>query len=245
MDGRQQLYLLQLYLLLAIPFFCAATCIGLSMATLSRRLHLIYLSDLVGAGAGALAIMLGLFVLSPALCLKLLGLVGFLAAALAGLERPRARPRWSSAGLLAAGLILAATWPEALGRGADVAVQGVEPSRCTCPAPRWSRNARARSGCSRSSTGPTIPFRHAPGLSLGAPSGPPNQLGIFTDGDSFTAISRYDGDRDSLAFLDFQSTALPYHLLTRPRVLVLGAGGGADVLLALYHRARSDRCGGA
>jgi spermidine synthase len=39
--------------------------------------------------------------------------------------------------------------------------------------------------------------------------------------------------------LDFTTAALPYHLLDRPRVLVLGAGGGADVLLALYHDARS------
>ena len=32
-------------------------------------------------------------------------------------------------------------------------------------------------------------------------------------------------------------SALPYHLLERPAVLILGAGGGADVLLALYHNA--------
>jgi len=30
---------------------------------------------------------------------------------------------------------------------------------------------------------------------------------------------------------------LPFHLLDRPATLVLGAGGGADVLQALYHRA--------
>ena len=33
------------------------------------------------------------------------------------------------------------------------------------------------------------------------------------------------------------TSALPYHLLERPRVLVLGAGAGADVLQALYHGA--------
>jgi spermidine synthase len=32
---------------------------------------------------------------------------------------------------------------------------------------------------------------------------------------------------------------LPYHLLDRPEVLVLGAGAGSDVLQALYHRVRS------
>ena len=33
------------------------------------------------------------------------------------------------------------------------------------------------------------------------------------------------------------TSALPYHLLRRPRVLVLGAGAGADVLQAHYHNA--------
>ena len=47
----------------------------------------------------------------------------------------------------------------------------------------------------------------------------------------------FDGSIDKLAYFDYLSSALPYHLLDQPGVLVLGAGGGADVLQALYHRA--------
>jgi spermidine synthase len=65
------------------------------------------------------------------------------------------------------------------------------------------------------------------------------QLGLFTDGDGLSVITRYDGRRASLAYLDFMTSALPYHLRQRPRVLILGAGGGADVLQAHYHRARA------
>ena len=54
-----------------------------------------------------------------------------------------------------------------------------------------------------------------------------------------TAITKFDGRTEPLAYLDRQSAALPYHLVAAPRVLVLGAGGGADVLLARLHRARS------
>jgi len=50
-------------------------------------------------------------------------------------------------------------------------------------------------------------------------------------------LTRFDGNLRKLAYLDYQSSALPYHLLEHPRVLVLGAGGGADVLQALYHGA--------
>ena len=52
-------------------------------------------------------------------------------------------------------------------------------------------------------------------------------------------ITRYDGSRESLAYLDDMPSALPYVLMQRPRVLILGSGGGSDVLLALYHQART------
>ena len=92
---------------------------------------------------------------------------------------------------------------------------------------------------------PTIPFRHAPGLSLNNLIEPAAQIGVFTDGEGLSPITAFDGDLAPLAYLDFTTGALPYHLLDRPAVLVLGAGGGADVLLALYHGAPPDRCGRA
>ena len=61
---------------------------------------------------------------------------------------------------------------------------------------------------------------------------------MFTDGDGLTVITRFDGTFAKLAYLDQQTAALPFHLLRRPRTLILGAGGGADVLRALYHAAR-------
>lgn len=84
-----------------------------------------------------------------------------------------------------------------------------------------------------------MPFRHAPGLSLNTPTDNPKQLAVFTDGDGMTAMSAFGGDPSGLAYLDFTSSALPFHLLEKPRVLVLGAGGGSDVLQAIYHQAQS------
>ena len=63
------------------------------------------------------------------------------------------------------------------------------------------------------------------------------QLGVFTDAEAPTVITRSTGDKSALEYLDQQTTALPYHLLKTPRTLILGAGGGADVLSALYHDA--------
>ncbi|MGZ8255503.1 MAG: spermidine synthase, partial [Burkholderiaceae bacterium] len=85
---------------------------------------------------------------------------------------------------------------------------------------------------------PGTPLRHAPGLSLNATAEPPPQLGVFIDGEGMSALTRFDGRRESLAHLGQTTSALPSHLLRQPRVLVLGAGAGADVLQAHYHGAR-------
>ena len=60
---------------------------------------------------------------------------------------------------------------------------------------------------------------------------------MFTDAEAMSPITAFDGDTAPLAYLDFTTAALPYHLLASPEVLVLGAGGGAPILLALYHQA--------
>ena len=75
-DYRQWFYLLVLYLCFTIPFFFAATCVALSFARFKQQIGHIYRSDLLGAGGGALGIVLALFVLPPSGCLKLLGALG-------------------------------------------------------------------------------------------------------------------------------------------------------------------------
>ncbi|MFN3920593.1 MAG: spermidine synthase, partial [Methylohalobius sp.] len=84
-----------------------------------------------------------------------------------------------------------------------------------------------------------VPFRYAPGLSLRSFKEIPPQLAVFVDGEGPSVITRFDGRLEPLAFLDLMPSALPYHLLIRPRVLVLGAGGGMEVLQALYHQVES------
>src|ERR1700757_3899224 len=68
----QLFYLLALYLLFAVPFACGATCVGLALVTFTFPSNIghIYRSDMLGAGAGALGIVAGLFVLSPSQALQ-------------------------------------------------------------------------------------------------------------------------------------------------------------------------------
>src|SRR3989442_958617 len=82
-EPRQLLFLPILYALFALPFFGAATCIGLALAAFPERIGRIYRYDLMGAAAGAIGLMLALFAFFPDTALRLVALLGLLAAALA------------------------------------------------------------------------------------------------------------------------------------------------------------------
>jgi len=236
-EPRQLLFLPILYALFALPFFGAATCIGLALVAFPHRVGRIYRYDLMGAAAGAIGLMLALFVVFPDAALRLVALMGLLAATLAISLRDNGAIRKSraaacSVAAVAACAALPPSWTALhlseykglsqalLVPGAQVLVEDSSPL-----------------GLLTVVSSPTVPLRHAPGLSLNNATEPPAQLGVFTDGDGLTAITAFDGRREPLAYLDFTPAALPYHLLEKPDVLILGAGGGADILLALLHGA--------
>jgi SAM-dependent methyltransferase len=61
--------------------------------------------------------------------------------------------------------------------------------------------------------------------------------GVYQDGAAPTQIFWSDGDVGRMDFLDGYLQATPYQLVEKPRVLVIGVGGGLDVLIALGHGA--------
>jgi len=85
-DPRQPAYLLAVYLLLLLPFLCAGACVCMALSRFRGMLSRIYSFDILGAGAGSVGVVALLFVLSPADALKLIGALGWVAAAVAWLE---------------------------------------------------------------------------------------------------------------------------------------------------------------
>ncbi|HLT91891.1 MAG TPA: spermidine synthase [Woeseiaceae bacterium] len=228
-EPRQFLLLAALYLAFFVPFFFAAGCIGLALASASRHINRVYLADLVGAGAGALGILALLLFLRPPDALRVLAVAALAACALPALAAPRraARLALPVAGAVVLGLLPSGWLDLRLSpyKGLSQALETVD-----------ARVLATRSGPLGLLTvveSPTVPFRHAPGLSFGTLHEPPEQLALFTDGEGFSPITRFEGDLRSPGHFADVTAALPYRLLERPRVLVLGAGGGTDVLMAL------------
>ncbi len=235
-DARQPAWLLAVYLLLAVPFFCAGTGIGLALHALRPNAARVYRADLVGAGLGAAAIVGGMFLLPIDRCLAALGGAGLAAAALALAGERRTR---TPAALCAAGAVAAAVFLPGEPLKPRLNPYKALGQALTAPGARIVSETSGPLGLLTVVRNDEVPLRLAPGLSLNADADIPPQLAVYTDGDAPTAVTRHDGDPASLAYLDWRTAALPYHLVTEPRVLVLGAGGGDEVLTALYHGARS------
>lgn len=231
-DTRQPLYLLLIYLLLTLPFFFAANAVGLALSRFHQQVSRIYAADLFGAGLGSVAIIGLLFLLFPGRALQLLSALGLVAALVGYRElgmRPRSGGFWLTI-IMPLPLLLPSAWVEPevspyKGLSQMLRIGGVE-----VVAERSSPL-----GLLSVVESPRMPLRHAPGLSLNATTEPPPQVGVFTDSDAMTVITQDRGEREGFAYLDQITSALPYHLMQPKQVLLLGAGGGADVQQALYH----------
>jgi hypothetical protein len=231
-DAWQTVWLLCTYLLLAIPFFFAANAIGLALIRYRTRLSGIYAADLAGAGLGSIAILALLFVSQPAQALTVLGLSGILSALLSCWELKQIKPVALLLILAVALMLMPAGWSTL-----EISPYKGLSQTLLVKDTRVIAERSSPLGLISVVESPAIPLRHAPGLSLNATGEPPAQLGVFTDGDGLSVINHYNGDRQTLAYLDQMSSALPYHLRHIERALVLGAGGGSDVTQAIFHQA--------
>ncbi|OHC70195.1 MAG: spermidine synthase [Rhodocyclales bacterium GWA2_65_20] len=232
-NPAQFLGLATIYMLLFVPFFCAAMALCIAYARFGAHIPQLYGADILGAGLGSLGLLAVLFFLHPADALRCVCALGLAAAALAARA---VMPRLAAILALAA---LAGPW--LLPAQALRLVPSEYKDLSQALRVKDARVAAQRTGPLGVVTvvdSPLVPFRHAPGLSLGAAAPLPPQLGLFVDGQAAGAVIRYDGNVEPLAYLAAMTSALPYRLLARPRVLVLGAGAGGEVLQALYHGAR-------
>lgn len=234
-DGRQILAMGLLCFFILLPFFFGGIAIGLTLAVYRVSASTIYGADLIGAGLGSLLVIGLLFLVFPLdLLVGIFGL-GLCCAGVGMIELKAVRVRTKITGLLVLALTL----------GIFAQTQELKPS----PYKSLQQYLRIKGSAvvhERSSPlglvqvleSSTIPLRHAPGMSLVSGLEPPEQIGVFINGEGLSVIVRADGDQEKPGYLDLMTSALPYHLRQLDDVAILGIGGGADILQAKNHRVK-------
>jgi hypothetical protein len=240
-DSSQWQRLLLSYLLLTLPFFFVANAIALTIMFFHKRIALVYGVDLVGAGCGALSVMLLLQVFSPGELLRVLAIMGAAAGLFAlpivdsGVDsRGYGRQRQIIAVALILSIIMLVAIP---GNWLSLRMSEYK----GLPQTLQVKDASVLSSHSSPTTridvvkSPFIPFRNAPGLSLQSRVTVPEQLAVFRDGDEMTTIDHVEGS-GSLEYYDYMSSALPYHVHPGIEdVLVLASATGAQMLQAHFN----------
>ena len=238
-QNKEWVKMFSTYLVMAVPFLLSGGIVGIILSAAGRDVPRLYAADLLGAGFGCMAIVPALYLGPPWALLPLLsGLV------LAGAGWCSMRTAWGRKGILVlpvSGTLILACY---------VLLPPVPQIHHTKAFPMTMAFPDARVEAEREGplglihvVGSSL-IREVPGLSLnyglegkGQEGILPKQKAIFLDGDAVSTITRFKGDLNELDHLDFTTMALPYHVRRLEKVLVVGAGGGTDVLLALRHGA--------
>ncbi len=232
-DGWQAFYLLLIFLLLALPFFFAATAICLALLRFPDLVSRIYAVDLFGAGAGSLGIILLLYGVFPLPALVIISLIGLLATLVSCWELHLINKKWLILVISFSMLLLVMT--------PLVFKLNISPYKglskiLNINDTKIITELSSPLGLISVVASDKIPFRHVPGLSFNATHEPLEQLAVFTDADNMTVITQKPAHLEQLAYLDQTSSALPFHLNKPNKILIVGAGGGTDILQANYHK---------
>jgi len=227
----------ELALCLSVPFFFAGVVISLALTRSPFPIARVYGVDLLGAASGSVGALLLLNVTdgpSAVLCIAVIASVGAIAFSFSKIgELPEIKPAlhewlWNRQWIFLL-LLVAAVINPFLEHGLQpIAVKGKFEFPGTHALRQW--NSFSRVDVSPVFRG--LPIMWGPSPKMFEKRWIADQVDLFIDGDAGTTAYRFDGNFENVEFLKYDVTNLAYFLPGRERGLVIGVGGGRDVLSA-------------
>ena len=226
---RQSVYLLEYYLLFAVPFFFAGSFVALAFTSFAEKSHRLYFFNMTGSGFGAAAIVGLMYGHSPEQLLLGISVTVFVAAGVLGFGVSR---RCGGVTLICAAVGLLVFAGDG---GLDLRI-------------RLSQH-KSLVWYSRLPDSETLSVRHSPlgrldcvaapgihilpgGLSIGYQGRLAEQSLIISDGDAVSVVNKFER-LSELEFFRQTTSALPHLLVEDPDICILGVGGGSDIAQAL------------
>lgn len=219
------------YVVVSVPFVYSGTCVCLALTKFPGPISRLYAADLAGAAAGCVAVILVLEVTDALTAVVAVGFLASLAAVLFAVDDGYAK--LSRVGLafalVAAGFIGINTHFVEQQRPL-VRIRWIKGGPTVVPLyEKWNSFSRIAV-----SPGWAISQNSLVGLSDAYENDDPiHVLSLTIDGSAETSLIPYHGDFRRLDFLKYDVKQFANYLGTGRSVLVVGSGGGADVLAAL------------
>ncbi|MEJ2720238.1 MAG: hypothetical protein P8181_03735, partial [bacterium] len=226
---------------LFVPFLLGASAIGLALIAAGRRIPVVYAANLTGSALGALAAPVAMHFIAPGWLGAAMG-----AVALSGVLMVKGLWTARRAAVLIPAVAIVAAW-----LGADTPAIRIDPFKFESYVNRIAENNMAPGDDS-----PTAPvaskaaeafgpraliavyegsvFHELPFLSPGV--SPPRMLAVLLDGHWAGSVLQVARADDAGAVENTLMSAAYAFTTPRPRVLLLGETGGANIWLAVRHR---------
>lgn len=219
-----QAWLALIYIITAVPFFLSGLCISLIFTHLPSQIGKLYFMDLIGAGLGCLLAVVTMSVLSAPNVV----LVSAILAGIGGFSFARAADRAPVRRIMVLCIVLAALLP--LNIHANLFRLEFVKGK-TYKQPEYERwNAYAYIGIS-GAVAKERPFGW--GMSKTWKGIPPRERLMLIDAGAGTVITEFKGDLDEVDHLMYDVTSIGHYLFQDHSILIIGAGGGRDILAAL------------
>jgi len=222
-------------LVVALPLLCAfvasGVCVSLALTRFPKQLHKLYAFDLVGAALGCIAIVVSLQLLDGMSDLFLIGCIASLSAFFFSLGVPE--PKIRSACLLSAVLLGVITGVNGYSASQQHPIVWVSWSKGV-QAPhvvyeKWNCFSRIRVFGDPNEVKDLEEF----GLSHSYRNHMGKYLSLDMDGFAGTHLYQTDNDLGGMDFLKHDVAELAHSLKPHSDVMIMGVGGGKDILGAL------------
>ena len=226
------------YIVLSVPFFFSGVCVCLALTRFPTRIGRLYAADLAGAAVGCPLVIYALEVTdgpTAVIVVAVLACLGALGFATNG----------SPAGVRRLAIVGATTFAVFAITSTILSAHELPPLRLLWVKgefePRgiytkWNSFSRIRIDGNMDKS--EQPFGW--GLSMTYPQHrTTRQLLLTIDATAGTVLTSYRGNLDELDYLKYDVTNLAHYLRPKSHVLVVGVGGGRDILSALVFNQRS------
>ncbi|MBN1135655.1 MAG: hypothetical protein JXM73_03675 [Anaerolineae bacterium] len=214
-------------LALGLPFACGGRAIALALSLPDIPVNRVYFADLLGAGLGAVALLVGLQPLGGIRLGAMLAGAGLVAAGLFGLHK-QARRSWIPSWTGIAVMVLASLAPLPVG------ILPIAPKEL-----RSFKNLGSQVVWDYQGWHPLarVDVLTLPGDKVELPQAFDYKL-VTQDGGAPSILLNIP-DIQSADFTDHTIFGVPYWIKSEPKVLIIGLGGGPDVQAALHCGASS------
>ena len=223
-------------IVIAVPFTASGVCVALALTKFPRQISSLYATDLAGASLGCILLIALLRITDGPTAVFAVALFALLGAlCFASAVDSRALHASIAVAAIATSLFVIGHGVLVYRQQAIVRVVWAVSPRGPVPVPRplyehWNTHSRIRV------YGDAEKKRRPFGWSMSSTLNPKlktSELFLEIDSGALTVLTRFDGSIEPLSYLRYDLTNLAHYLRSDADVLVVGAGGGRDILSSL------------